>query len=62
MFVDALFRCHQRIPLFTVDREDDSRKFTERGEELDRLHKANEALQARITELERVQTNEADAR
>ncbi|KAJ2925236.1 hypothetical protein H1R20_g11886, partial [Candolleomyces eurysporus] len=42
--------------------EDDSRKFTERGEELDRLQKANEALQARISELERVQNNEADAR
>ncbi|KAJ2917216.1 hypothetical protein MD484_g3210, partial [Candolleomyces efflorescens] len=42
--------------------EDDSRKFTERGEELDRLHKANEALQARITELERAQTDEADVR
>ncbi|KAF6764764.1 hypothetical protein DFP72DRAFT_954426 [Ephemerocybe angulata] len=54
--VERLGEYEQQIEELTKMRqiwEDDSRKFTEQREELDRLHKENEALGARVEELER---------
>ncbi|KAF5324565.1 hypothetical protein D9611_004265 [Ephemerocybe angulata] len=54
--VERLGEYEQQIEELTKMRqiwEDDSRKFTEQREELDRLHKENEALGARVAELER---------